>query len=407
MTGPFFPYFPQLYLALSLIALGIATYTDIRERIVPNRLELALAIGGLLLKIIESFGSMSPQPLLLGLAGCAIAFGAGYLLYRLGVWAGGDVKLVAAIALLNPLNYAVLEKATGFGNAVSQALGNAPIASGAGFFGTIDLPIFGISLIIHSALAVLPIGFFMSLSAVFRHKEVLAKTLDVMARRSLKILGACAIYAFIATSFQKLLEFGAISPDYSIAVPFLTIAIIFGSAFLAQKIRDRAVWLCTIAGLALGQLGFTSLAVQVALPLLAAYAVWTLYTESRKYAFRETIPSKSIAEGMVPDAVIVERKGKIELSEPASVKSVINQLMDNKVWKVPTPAGVGRVIFSPSQAGGLSESGALEIRALAAKGKIPDEIRVRKTMAFVPAMLLGYIALQLTGDVLWKIMLSN
>jgi len=34
---------------------------------------------------------------------------------------------------------------------------------------------------------------------------------------------------------------------------------------------------------------------------------------------------------------------------------------------------------------------------------MPKEIIVRKTMAFVPAILLGYILLQVTGDILWAI----
>ncbi len=407
------PYFPELFFGITLLALCIATYTDLKARVVPNKLTYFLAGAGLALKAVESILSGSAQPLIFGLGGGAIAFGAGYLLYRLGVWAGGDVKLVAAIAVLNPVNYAVLGKITGLGALADGALatGNAFSGTGTGFgavagcgiFGTvIDLPIFGISLIIYSALMVLPLGFFMSFSAVFSHREVLERSKKALLRQSITILGAAILYTglFAALSLALANFSGGI---FLPALPLLTLLLILGAAMLPDRAKKIAVGLFGIAGIALLGPGFFETAIRIALPLLFGYGIWRVYLESREYAFRQTVKSSELEEGMVPDKLIIERGGKIEFEETPSARSVINQFMANKIRGLHgDPAPGGRMIFSPTQAGGLSEQEAEELKALAAGKKIPQQIRVRRTMAFVPAVLLGYIILQLTGDVLWK-----
>ena len=79
----------------------IATFTDVKKQIIPNKLTLTSILVGLTLSTIYYY--------LTGIfnvfyyVSVIIVFLFSYLLWKLGVWAGGDVKLFTAIATL--LNY--------------------------------------------------------------------------------------------------------------------------------------------------------------------------------------------------------------------------------------------------------------------------------------------------------------
>ncbi len=78
----------------------LATVVDLRTRMIPNALSLGMmAIGGALVAIRVMQGG--PWPFILPTV--AVAMMLAWLLWRAGVYGGGDAKLVMAIALLLPL----------------------------------------------------------------------------------------------------------------------------------------------------------------------------------------------------------------------------------------------------------------------------------------------------------------
>lgn len=100
---------------IALVAVCIANYTDLRKRIIPNRLTFPLIGVGIvfyvLLGILFELGLLSLPPELarwglwitiLGAVGAAIAFAIGYAMWLTGGWAGGDVKLFTALGALLP-----------------------------------------------------------------------------------------------------------------------------------------------------------------------------------------------------------------------------------------------------------------------------------------------------------------
>ena len=91
-----------------LVALIVASITDIKTREVPDWLSYAFVAGAAGIRIIESLITNSIQPFLFGLAGFGLCFLIGYALYRTAQWGGGDTKLLmgvgAAIGLPWPLN---------------------------------------------------------------------------------------------------------------------------------------------------------------------------------------------------------------------------------------------------------------------------------------------------------------
>jgi len=91
---------------LSLFALSLSCYFDLRERRIPDWITCSGTIAGILLWL--SAGRFD----VVLYVGCT--FLAAYLLYRVGLWAGGDVKLFTALAALNPYSVEVFGRAVPF-----------------------------------------------------------------------------------------------------------------------------------------------------------------------------------------------------------------------------------------------------------------------------------------------------
>ncbi|MBC7219135.1 MAG: prepilin peptidase [Hadesarchaea archaeon] len=85
---------------LALAAVLIATYTDLRERIIPNWLTVSFTAAGI---AFHGFLGAFQGDLFVavsGALGASISFAIGYVLWRAGGWAGGDVKLFTALGSL-------------------------------------------------------------------------------------------------------------------------------------------------------------------------------------------------------------------------------------------------------------------------------------------------------------------
>jgi len=81
-------------LAVAFIVLLAATYTDLRERVIPDWLTLG-TIAAFLPIDLYLYGWFS-------LVHVIATFIVSYLLYKIGVWAGGDVKLFTALDAIYP-----------------------------------------------------------------------------------------------------------------------------------------------------------------------------------------------------------------------------------------------------------------------------------------------------------------
>ncbi|VVC00848.1 Type IV leader peptidase family protein [uncultured archaeon] len=394
--------FVAAYLALSLGMLGIASYTDIKTRLVHNRLLLGALAIGIALKATESFLSSSVMPLGMAIGGGITGFAIGYLLYRIGAWAGGDVKLLAVLCTINPVNYAAFQGISigaadfaGFGQALAGLTSHGTWMNG--------LPLFGVSMAVFSALAVFPLGLLMSFSAAFSHRDVMEKASARIIMNASGLFGAATVYSGTALLLQNAPGFFAFAAESGTAISVIPLLIAVAWAFMKGGAKWAVAAALFAAGIFFNGIGFAADLAVLCLPLFALYSLWALYASSRKYAFREMKKSTELQEGDVPDAMVLECCGKIEVREAPSLKSVIKKLIDNRVEScLSEMKPKGRVIADPRSAGGLEEKEAAELRKLALEGKIPAEIPVRKTMAFVPAMLLAYILLQITGDFLWN-----
>src|SRR3989344_4487377 len=81
----------------ALAGFALASFFDLRERRVPDWLSFGLMAAGLVVNAFSGINALT-QSVLVGTGSFLLAFA----LYRVGGWAGGDVKLFTALGFLVP-----------------------------------------------------------------------------------------------------------------------------------------------------------------------------------------------------------------------------------------------------------------------------------------------------------------
>lgn len=81
----------------------IASVYDIKRNIIPNNLNYALLIFGLISNLILSLISNNIKFILASFISMLVTYCVTYMLWKLNMWGGGDVKLFTAIATVIPL----------------------------------------------------------------------------------------------------------------------------------------------------------------------------------------------------------------------------------------------------------------------------------------------------------------
>lgn len=80
---------------VAVVLLALAAASDLASRIVPDRASLGIALAGAVLRLQDS--TLAPA-----LAAALVVFAAALVCWQRGWLGGGDVKLIAAAALLVP-----------------------------------------------------------------------------------------------------------------------------------------------------------------------------------------------------------------------------------------------------------------------------------------------------------------
>ena len=126
---------------IALTAVCISVYTDLKERIVPNELTYSMVEIGIGFSLIYGLWIGDYLRAFYGIFGSALAFALGYIMYLTGGWAGGDVKLFSGLGALIP--------------AYSDAFGLSYNLVLPKF--VIDYPLFPLTILINSVIAVAPV----------------------------------------------------------------------------------------------------------------------------------------------------------------------------------------------------------------------------------------------------------
>ena len=258
-------------LELAAIAgLAVASFTDLRSRIVPDWLSYGLISIGLLYHAWLSVTHASITPITLALASTVLAFGFSYFLWRVGAWAGGDVKLFTALGALVPV----------------------PLVFG--------LPLFPFVVFICSIL----------LSFPFIALYVAAKTiLDKRLRKSFlgvlvsSVVSGLVLAAFSTGAFFVVMFFGL--PGWA-SLPLVAAALFVPLPWrhgLAVVSAVPVFW-------------FPEAAVLL-LPALAVSLLWQFVSFGRREALRQKFPISKLTDGMIPAQTLYVVKGVVKIFVPS------------------------------------------------------------------------------------------
>lgn len=361
-----------IFVAITLAGLLISTYTDFKERIVPDWVSYGLIAIGLLGHAFYSFTTNNYNHITLSLVAMISTFVGAMVLWKLGFWAGGDVKLFTGIAALNPVNYAAIRNILGLQGEL---------------FSTAQLPIFTSMLFLYSVYALLPIGLVIGLKKIFSDKETTQNLKQSLSKTTKRTF----FFALLATGANQVATYLGLH----VIIPFS--AIILAIVFV-KKHFELLSTIVFIAGLILNWtvLFEAGIVFLIGFSLLSLLQVLFL----ARSGLGKKVPIQKLEEGMIPAVTFIEKNGQV-IEQKFSMKSILKHVKENNVEALKEMLNPrGRTIVSSSTADGLTVEQIKELKELSAKNVIGTEIKVKESTAFVPAIFIAYIALQITGDLL-------
>ena len=369
-----------LFFSISLVSLFIATYTDLRERIVSDRLIAAIIFLGLVVHGYSALTTWSYENFLLAVSVAIATFVGAYAFWKLGVWAGGDVKLFTAIAFLNPVNYGFLRDLAGLKD---------------GIFASSALPIFPLTLFVYSVFAMLPYGAALSFGKVLKDKGLKKKISERLWKGALDVV----VFAGLIAAFSVFLK--------SLGAPvFIAALFVFALSFFRKFLYGIIGAIFVVLALAVD---FTPTVQQFGLALLSLlplYIILQLYLMSREDVLVMRKKITELSEGEIAGENIMLENGKPERISGMSLGTIINNVRNNRFDLIRQSLNpTGEVLASERSAGGLTQGQIKILQRLVSEGKLEDVIKIKDSAPFVPAVLIAYLALQITGDIIWNLIL--
>ncbi|MEK6971003.1 MAG: A24 family peptidase [archaeon] len=366
--------FPLAF-SLSLIGLVIASYTDLKSRIIPDWVPYSLGISGILLAGYSSYLSGSFLPLFWSVSLLLLTYGGAYVFWRMGAWAGGDVKLFTGLPALNPFNL----------HALGSLLGLSFFAGGKEWIVVSSLPVFMLNLFLFSVVMLIPYTALLSLKALARpsnRREFLSL--------SLKSVQDALKYSLLIVFFSAVLE-GLGLPLFLLLIPLLLVSFFPSWVGYGGVLAGIVVLFLAPAGLS----GFFPLL--VVMILVTILRSW--YGFAQKHVLTKVKRISALEDGDIVGERIVMVDGSIVREPPVSFHTIIKagfQRDIRMIFRFLHP--VGEVLADPRRAAGVYPDDIARLQAEVKAGRLSDEIRVKASSPFAPAVLLSYVFLNLVGD---------
>ncbi len=320
-----------LFLALAAAYAVTASAFDLRSRIIPNW--LSYGAFGVALALAFALQALSPPFAIF----VALAFGFAYLLYRLGAWAGGDVKFFAALAawfaLLHPPD-----------------------------------PLSLLIAFLASAALIMPVALVAYWPKVISERKKLKEIASHSARSSLSGAAWAGALAVVSTFGWYALAAGVIA------------------AFVLSRFWQAAV-LASLAALAVSPTGFLSSFAASALILFLAFFFLKSFFSLVPVIFRRQVPVSQLKEGDIPAVSVYVNHGKTTYWEPPSLANVLQaaKRLDANAIQARLSPPPGRKIADCLAARGLLPSEIRELKKVGVRA-----LMIKESMPFAPAIALGF-----------------
>lgn len=367
---------PLICTVIAIIACIYASYTDLKSGIIQNKLTFSLIALGLILNAVYAFITNNVWFIIIGIIFTAVIYVLGYIFWKLGAWAGGDVKLFTALAALLPFSPSLLSY-----NVLGVAF---PIGAIYGF---------PITIIINSLLSILPFLLIYVLFIALRRKPYLVDEIVAPVKEYKKnmllalIITAATTLAYIIVSYI---------PYKSILILLvLIVALVLAIIKLPNKVKVVIISILTIFAL-YTHLELTLIGIVILFLSITAVALLKVFLASvNKKALQDNYKISDLKEGMIPAYNIYEKEDEVYVDN----KGFSDRIKESLEKGDPTSfmASKGKLLIS-SMAAGLTEDNINLLKKLSEENKIDNELKIKRGVPFAPAILIGLLISLFIGD---------
>jgi preflagellin peptidase FlaK len=374
---------PLITIIIAVVACVYASYSDLKEGVIRNKLTFPLIAIGIVLNAIYVFTSTASIFLFIEcVVVTGVIFALGYIFWKMGAWAGGDVKLFTALAALLPF-YAI---------PLYPSLVNYQIL-GLQFPAEAIYP-FPFTLIINSILSILPFLLIYVFYIVIKNKPHLMGELASPIKDYKKNI----VLTLVVTSAVTLTY--TLTKQLNIQIILLTLILIYLLSLIISKIPNRikAVIISIVTVYALitnFKITLTGM-VLIFISLIVIGIARKLLTSVSKEALQDNYKMSELKEGMIPAYSVFEKDNKVYVDNQSFMTRVRKALKTGNVSLINPPKG--KLLVS-SMAAGLTEKDIDLLKELKNKNKIIDVFRIKKGVPFAPSILIGLLISLFIGDI--------
>jgi archaeal preflagellin peptidase FlaK len=368
---------PLITIIIAIAACLYASYSDLKRGIIPNKLTFPLIAIGLILNGIYAVMIGELWFIVVCLVVTGVIFALGYLFWKMGAWAGGDVKLFTALAALIPFN---------------------PIIISYQIF-QVQFPVEGIypfplTLIINSILSILPFLLIYVFYIVIKNKPHLMDELTSPLKEYKKNI----VLTLVITSAVNITFF--ISQQLRFQIIIISLILIYLLSMLISKLPNRVkavlVSLVTVASL-FYDIKITIISIVVLfISIIIIELVRKLLTSVSREALQDDIPLDELKEGMIPAYNLYQRDDQDVFVDDKSFTDKMKESFKTRDPSILTAAPGKRLIGT--LAAGLTTEDIQLLKQLHHEDKITNEFRVKKGVPFAPSILIGLIISLFIGD---------
>ena len=367
---------PLICAIIAILGCIYASYSDLKSGIIANKLTFPLIGIGIILNGFYAF-QISNLWIFIGcLIITSVIFVLGYIFWKLGAWAGGDVKLFTALAALLPFYPAL----------ISYQILQVPFP----LESTYPFPL---TIIINSILSMLPFLLIYVFYVSFKTKPHLVSELLSPVKEYKKNL----ILTLVITSSVTLTYFITKQINYQVII--LSLIIIYLLSFLISKLPNRikAVFVSIVTVFALFynfQVTISSIIV-LFLSIVLIGMMWKLLTTVSREALQDDYPVSDLKEGMIPAYKLYWTDHEILVDDKSFFVKVKKAIKAADLSLITAPKGK---LVVGSLAAGLTKDDIEVLKKLSKDGKISNNFRVKKGVPFAPSILIGLVISLFVGD---------
>ncbi len=362
-------------MVVAILACFYAGYSDMKRGIIPNKLTLPLIGIGILLNGVYAFMINDLWIVVKCATYVVVIFIIGYVLWRAGAWAGGDVKLFTALAALIPFY---------------------PSFAGYTLLG-VKFPViatypFPFTVIINSIISMFPFLLIYVLFISIKKKPHLLDELLTPIKEYRKNI----VLTLVITSAITITFLVTYYLPYQIII--LSLIIIYLLTMVISKLPNRIKAVVISVAVVFALYENFELTVSSIIVLLLSITILgiiiKLITSVSREALQEDVPIQDLKEGMISAYNIYKRDDMIYVDDKGIFEKIKEAIKSGDMSLI---APKGKPIIS-SMAAGLTEDDIKLLQALAEEGRIKNRFRIKKGVPFAPSIFIGLMISLFVGD---------